>query len=313
MDTVPSCRRRSRRRPTQAYLTVKPASQDKPSNSPCLCCGARKPGPEIASNEYRYVICQQCQAAALTPLPTDQSAAELYRQGYFDAAHHSGYADYAGDERLHRWNARRRLAIVSSHQPTGTLLEIGCALGFFLSEARDAGHSVAGVEVSRWARQQSQERFGLEIATGIESYGPASFDIACAFQVLEHIPRCDQTLREIHERLRPGGLLVIETWDRTSAVARLFRRHWQQISPPSVVHLYSRAGIHQLLDRQGFEPVKYLRTFKWTSFGFVPGLLAGKYRRSSSSYKPRISTSRLRAIPIPYFFGDLVTVVARKL
>lgn len=280
----------------------------------CLCCGSRATGPGIASGGYRYATCLHCRSAALAPLPSDAAAAEIYRQGYFDAAEVGGYADYAGDERLHRWNARRRLAILGRHQAGGELLEVGSALGFFLDEARVAGYRVAGVDVSRWARRWSREHTGLEIEARIVALAPGRFDVACCFQVLEHIPRCDRTLAEIHQQLRSGGLLVIETWDRTSAVARLFGKRWQQITPPSVVHLFSRAGIGRLLGRQGFAPLRYLRTLKWTSLGFAAGLLAWKRRGSSATAarRPPLARSRVGAIPLPYCFGDLVTVVARK-
>ena len=278
----------------------------------CLCCASRKPGPLIASGGYRYALCPQCRAAALAPLPADASAAALYRQDYFDAAESGGYADYAGDERLHRWNVRRRLAILGRYETGGQLFEIGCALGFFLDEARSAGYEVTGVDVSRWVREQAYDQLGSKIEPRISALEPESFDVTCCFQVLEHIPRCDQTLEEIHQRLLPGGPLVMETWDRTSIVARLFGKRWQQITPPSVVHLFSRVGIGRLLELQGFEPLHYLRTMKWTSVRFITGLLNWKRRGSTEVRRSLVASSSIGAIPLPYFFGDLVTVIARK-
>lgn len=57
-------------------------------------------------------------------------------------------------------------------------------------------------------------------------------DAVTFFQSLEHLTRPEETLRQAHELLRPGDMVVIETWDLDSRVACLFGHHWQQVTPP---------------------------------------------------------------------------------
>lgn len=42
-------------------------------------------------------------------MPSPADAARLYDDSYFTASAHGGYADYVGDERVHRRDARRHL------------------------------------------------------------------------------------------------------------------------------------------------------------------------------------------------------------
>src|SRR5262249_36404199 len=79
------------------------------------------------------------------------SAAELARlyddPAYFRDAD-SGYGDYLSAENSHRRMAARRLRWIGRYQAPGRLLDVGCAAGFFIDEARQRGWEVAGIEIS---------------------------------------------------------------------------------------------------------------------------------------------------------------------
>ena len=68
---------------------------------------------------------------------------EIYGSSYFSASGGDdggqGYADYLGEELNHRANAAGRLQLLMGHSTVGRLLDVGCAAGFFLDEARRAG------------------------------------------------------------------------------------------------------------------------------------------------------------------------------
>jgi 2-polyprenyl-3-methyl-5-hydroxy-6-metoxy-1,4-benzoquinol methylase len=94
------------------------------------------------------------------------------------------------------------------------ILEIGCGSGNVLRvlQASAAGRgSVEGLEVSREAAAAARRRTGLTITDGyLADLDPASkFDVIAAFDVLEHIADEAGVLREIGDRLRPGGRLFL--------------------------------------------------------------------------------------------------------
>src|SRR5439155_704283 len=94
------------------------------------------------------------------------ATAALYDSDYYATENpKGGYANYFLDSDVNRRTFRDRIrAIESRYGRKGRLLDVGCALGDFLIEAKDAGWDVAGVEISRYAAQRARERSGLRWA-----------------------------------------------------------------------------------------------------------------------------------------------------
>jgi 2-polyprenyl-3-methyl-5-hydroxy-6-metoxy-1,4-benzoquinol methylase len=123
-----------------------------------------------------------------------------------------------------RANAGRLKCLARAGAHGGRLVDVGCATGFFLDEAREAGWKVAGVDCSPWARSMAARQLGLETfesLTEARENAAAPFQAVTLFQVLEHLADPAEALREVAAALEPGGTLVVETWDRESLVARL--------------------------------------------------------------------------------------------
>lgn len=273
----------------------------------CTACG----GVHISTftvKGYEYACCACGTAWLAAP---DTRPANLYDRAYFEDGAFTGYAGYDRDEALHRANAQRRLRFLPREAVQARLIDVGCATGYFLDVARGAGWSVAGVDLSAWAREQAQRRFDLDVHESLQSVGIQQADAVTFFQSLEHLPQPLVALQQAAAALKPDGRLVVETWDRASLVARLFGRNWQQVSPPSVLHLFSRRGLRTLLARAGFAEVRFHRTRKQVSLGHVSRLLAGK----SMLFKPAANVVDLMGLArwsMGYGFGDLVTLTARK-
>ena len=98
-------------------------------------------------------------------------------------------------------------------------LDLGCAFGFLVDQARRAGFRAVGADVSCYALGESRrchldQRLDVVAALG-ESlpFAARSFDIVTAFDILEHVPDPRRVLEEAVSLLRPGGLLVVTTPD----------------------------------------------------------------------------------------------------
>lgn len=106
--------------------------------------------------------------------------------------------------------------------------------------------------------------------------------------------------------------MVIETWDAGSTVARVMGKAWQQMNPPTVLHLMGRPSLAALLGRAGFELVTVERTSKLVSVGLVLHILADKFPALLGWLGVLARRPWLARLTLRYRLGDLVTAVARK-
>ena len=249
-------------------------------------------------------------------MPSQQDLLANFGAGYFEAsAVPGGYESYGADEPLHRRNARRRLARVAKDRdgrPPGSFLDIGCAYGYTLDEARAQGWSVVGVEPSPAAAQRARE-LDLRVVPDTDaalSEDPEGFDVVAMCQVLSHVRDPVAAVASAARVLKPGGLLFIETWRRDTVLARLAGRHWHVISPPTVVWLETSSSIRALLDGVGLDVVGWTRGRKAVSLGLVASLLDDRLPRPLARATRRLSRSRWSRSSVFYALADLLWVTA---
>lgn len=98
------------------------------------------------------------------------------------------------------------------------LLEVGCGTGLVLAKLAPHAASVVGVDLSPGMLALARER-GLQVHEGSATALPfddASFDVVCSFKVLAHVPDIEAALREVARVLKPGGVAVLEFYNRWS-------------------------------------------------------------------------------------------------
>jgi len=139
-------------------------------------------------------------------------------------------------------------------------LEVGCSFGFALDFSRYAlGWEVLGVDPSPLAAAGG-EALGFPVRRSYFSadldLGPEPFDLAICSEVLEHIAAPHALLAAIHDRLSPGGLLVLSTPNLA-----LIRPEVEEgalgraLSPGLHLVLYDRHALVQILEGAGFVAV----------------------------------------------------------
>lgn len=281
----------------------------------CRICGSSDTSRWLTRGDWHYRSCASCSAVWLDPLPDAAWAREFYDSGYFSGGGKGGYQSYLADESQHRSNARDRVAVACCMRPSarGGWLDVGCAVGYTLDEARRAGYAPLGVELSDWARNIARDRYNLDVMSSlaeVRRLRPRPVGVVSFFQVLEHMRDPVEALRDVRSILSPGGLLLIETWDRGSTMARLCGRYWQQITPPSVLWLFDRKSLAHLFDRTGFRLISMRRSAKRVGLGWALGQVADKSPSAIRHVLRSLAASVLGRLSFRYGLGDLITVVA---
>jgi 2-polyprenyl-6-hydroxyphenyl methylase/3-demethylubiquinone-9 3-methyltransferase len=104
-------------------------------------------------------------------------------------------------------------------------VDIGCGGGFMAEEFARLGCGVVGIDRSSvsigTARRHAESAgLGIEYVVAAGERQPLSsevFDLAYCCDVLEHVSDLDQVIRETARVLKPGGLYLFDTINRTAA------------------------------------------------------------------------------------------------
>ncbi len=106
----------------------------------------------------------------------------------------------------------------------GRLLDVGCSYGAFLEMACGRGWQAHGVELSPKSSRYAVEERGFEVFTGTleeAGYPENHFSAVTLWDVIEHLCRPVETLKETWRILEPGGVLVLFTINQQSLFNRV--------------------------------------------------------------------------------------------
>lgn len=184
--------------------------------------------------------------------------------------------------------------ILLSLKPCDRVLEVGCGTGNVLRVLERAcpNSTVVGMELWLEGLRYARSRSGAALVQGDIRNLPFGrrFDLVGMFDVLEHISEDQETLRLVHESLRPGGKLLLTVpahqflWSYFDDAAGHCRR-------------YSSEGIRRKLEKAGFE-VEFLTEFMACIFPLVWGYrkLSGLGKKPNSIRQ--LASEEFRLLPV---------------
>jgi SAM-dependent methyltransferase len=211
--------------------------------------------------------------------------------------------------------ARLILKNLAKYKKGGKLLDIGCATGFLLDEARKQGWEVYGVEFSNWAVKYAREKLNLpNVTQGTlkeANFSKGFFDAIIMTDVIEHLVDPKATLDEIRQLLRPNGIFCCTTPDIDSTISKMLKAKWWGINQAHLFY-FNRKTLEEIFAATGFFPIKmnsHARTFS-----------LGYWFSNFAAYKPSMKFlvnfldrhPRMASFAICLDLGDQLVAFARR-
>ncbi len=152
---------------------------------------------------------------------------------------------------------RGALASAGGH---GIVLDVGCGGGLFLGMLARRGVKVAGLDFSLEAAGIAWRKQGAPAVCATLSRAPfarGSCSVVTMFHVLEHLYEPPAYLDSAREILQPEGRLVVQVPNAASWQFLLLGENWSGLDVPRHMFTFRVSDLEVLLDRCGFEPVRY--------------------------------------------------------
>lgn len=224
--------------------------------------------------------------------------ARTYRDdGYFEGGG-LGYSSYLAQERTLRLTFRRLLGELERRGMTGGgLLEVGCAYGFLLDEARRHFDRREGTEFSQAAAARARELADRVHLGGLEKLGPEDrFRVAACIHVIEHVYDPVAFVRQLRRHLEPGGWLVVATPDMGGFWRPLLGGRWPFYKMPEHVTYFDRASLARLLEAGGFRDVQPIRYASYFALDLVAEKLHLRLPRALSRLHVRLPATTVAMV-----------------
>ncbi len=240
-----------------------------------------------------------------------------YEKSYFDNEYKNQYGrTYLDDFESIKNQGLRRAKIIRSltdngkQTDSGTILDIGCAYGPFLSAAKDTGFVPYGTDISRAAVSYIKKNLSFSAINASfadfdskAKFGVEKFDAVTMWYVIEHIQDLKKVLCDINSKVKTGGIFAFSTPSASGVSGKLNRQSFFENSPKDHYTIWEINRAKKILSRFGFKVVKIVGT------GHHPERfpIMKKYPDSKFLFKILNFISRI------FKFGDTCEVYCKKI
>jgi len=274
----------------------------------CRICDSKN--KKLLFNKYGFDIvkCNNCSLVYSDFHPTNKFLEKYYCKNYFVGGKKKlGYDNYGHEEQSSRLTARKRIGSLKLSQ-TGSVLDAGCAYGFYLSEMPSSWNKY-GVEISHFAFSKAIKlNPDAHIKRGIltkRTFDNRKFDLITFWDVVEHLDNPAEVMAVAYKKLKKGGKLAISTGDVSSLFSKIQRSKWHLFTPPQHLSFFSPTTIKLLLKSIGFKNINISHSPAYYPVSYV-------FHKLDSMYGINLPMFTIKDLVVPINLGDIMVLTAIK-
>ena len=281
----------------------------------CTLCESIDTEVAFLKNKYSIIKCNNCNHLFTGIELTPENVDVIYSDDYFFGGGH-GYDDYTLQKDMLIGRGEYYADKIKKYMDPGKMLDVGSAAGFILKGFENKGWQGTGIEPNAAMAEYGRTVVGLNIRKGIldSVQLEKKFDLIIIIQVIGQINNLKNSIIKMSDYLKPGGHILIETWNKDSITAKIFGKHWHEFSPPSTLNYFSKKTLKKLMCQHNFSPVSQGTPKKDIYSSHAKSFLKHKLLKSGNlKWLAGIASLIPGNIIIPYPSEDLFWVLFQHL
>jgi 2-polyprenyl-3-methyl-5-hydroxy-6-metoxy-1,4-benzoquinol methylase len=229
----------------------------------------------VSGNTFGLIYDPQLEMLKTTPKPSVDELPKYYESEEYisHTDNKSGLFAYLY-QLVKKWSLQKKTKLIfQENNGTGTLLDIGAGTGDFVKAAKESGWKVEGIEPNEKASSLATEK-GISLKPKISDFEGQRFDVVTMWHVLEHVPNLEETIQQLNNLIKPGGILIIAVPNFKSYDAKYYGKFWAAFDVPRHLWHFSKKSMESLFA----ENFKLQKTKPMIFDSFYVSLLSEKYK-----------------------------------
>ena len=213
------------------------------------------------------VKCKNCSLVYCYPRNLEETMVEVYENDYWHEFQ-TKVKEKPITERIGEFNSisTERISYIKNIRSSGSLLDVGCSMGFLVKAASEQGFRAVGIDLNQKDIDYGVQNFKINLFKGFLHDHQQKYDVITSYNVIEHVSDPKKMLKDMSLRLNDRGIVVIGTHDIECLSHEKEGVNWKHIVPNEHMYYFSRKTLANLANSVGLEEFYY---YKPIDNGFV--------------------------------------------